>query len=186
MQARGIWVIAMNEPIKVLPMAELLRLAKEKQARETITIPETTTVPISTTVPEISIVPEQFTPIPNGILDSVLSRLKPSEQVVLLRLYRLSRGFHSETCRVGFNTLARSCNISKTTAQVTIARLVELSYIEVIGVEQGGSNRQERGTIYKVKLPSANIPKPVTIPKNTTVVKSITVPEITTNKENTI
>jgi len=176
----------MNEPIKVLPMAELLRLAKEKQARETITIPETTTVPISTTVPEISIVPEQFTPIPNGILDSVLSRLKPSEQVVLLRLYRLSRGFHSETCRVGFNTLARSCNISKTTAQVTIARLVELSYIEVIGVEQGGSNRQERGTIYKVKLPSANIPKPVTIPKNTTVVKSITVPEITTNKENTI
>jgi hypothetical protein len=203
--------MAMSEPIKVLPMAELLRLAKQKQAREDATIPEITTVPISTTVaentpvpekprqlyrnttgvksttvPESGIVPEKFTPIPNGILDSVLSRLKPSEQVVLLRLYRLSRGFHSETCRVGFNTLARSCNISKTTAQVTIARLVELRYIEVIGVEQGGSNKQERGTIYKVNLPSATIPKSGTVPKNTTVVKSGTVAEFTTNKENTL
>lgn len=204
-------MVAMSEPIKVLPMAELLRLAKEKQARESATIPETTTVPVSTTVPEntpvpekqrqlyrnttvaksttvpeFGIVPEQCTPIPNGILDFVLSRLKPSEQAVLLRLYRLSRGFHSETCRVGFNTLARSCNISKTTAQVTIARLVELSYIEVIGVEQGGSNKLERGTIYKVNLPSASIPKSGTVPKNTTVVKSTTVTDFTTNKEHTI
>lgn len=201
----------MSEPIKVLPMAELLRLAKEKQARENTTIPETTTVPDfttvskntpvpekprqlyrnttvakSTTVPESGIVPEQFTPIPNGIFDNVLARLKPSEQVVLLRLYRLSRGFHSETCRVGFNTLARSCNISKTTVQVTIARLVELAYIEIIGVEQGGSNKQERGTVYKINLPSATIPKSVTVSKNNTVVKSTTVPEITTNKEHTI
>lgn len=236
----------MSEPVKVLPMAQLLRLAKEKQARErnneqtseqvestpqtvisdvdsatsemaaedlttpastlpkiaseelsTIpligTVPKSTTVPKnapllyrnntvvkSGTVPINGIVTEHFTRIPNGVLDDVLPCLKPAEQVVLMRLYRLSRGFNSETCRVGFNTLAKSCNISKSTTQLTIARLIKLGFLEVVGIEQGGSNKQERGTIYQVKLPAATVPRKTTVPEIGTVPKS------TTNKESFI
>lgn len=227
----------MSEPIKILPMAQLLRLAKEKEAREqqersqaqqdepqpalpverstavlekeksppsktvptfgTVpdldTVPESTTVPKrqsvlyrsntvvdSGTVPNTGIVTDQFTQVPNGVLDAVLPRLKPTEQVVMMRLYRLSRGFNSDVCRVGFNTLAKSCNISKSTAQVTIARLLEQKLIEVVGIEQGGTNKQDRGTIYRINLPAATIPTKGTVPKNTTV------PASTTNKHSVL
>ena len=240
----------MSEPIKILPMAQLLRLAKEKDAREqkersqaqqdesqpalpversitalsdkqeqlneatvpivnTVpipnTVPTTGTVPIASTVPKNTTVPkkqsalyrsntvvdsgtvpksgivtDQFTQVPNGVLDSVLPRLKPTEQVVMMRLYRLSRGFNSDVCRVGFNTLAKSCNISKSTAQVTIARLLEQRLIEVVGIEQGGTNKQDRGTIYRVNLPAATVPIRSTVPKPTTV------PTATTNKHSVL
>lgn len=156
----------------------------------TNTVPANTTVPnkhlplyqstpvvVAGTVPTGGIVVDQFTRVPNGIWDNVLPRLKPVEQVVVMRLYRLSRGFNTDTCRVGFNTLAKACNISKSTAQVTISRLIDLGLIEVLGVEQGGTNKQERGTIYRIKLPA------VTVPRKTTVPRTDTVPTINTNKE---
>src|SRR5215212_2592641 len=59
-----------------------------------------------------AIVSDVFTRIPNGILDRVLPTLNPYDQLVLLRLYRLSRGFGKEECTVGYQTLAVACNMS--------------------------------------------------------------------------
>src|SRR5438105_1883630 len=51
------------------------------------------------------------TRVPNVILEWLLPQLRVQEQAVYLRLYRLSHGFRSDTCRVGFEKLAKGCNI---------------------------------------------------------------------------
>jgi hypothetical protein len=110
-----------------------------------------------------------FTRVPNEILDSVLRTLSPIEQVLLLRLYRLSYGFKSETCCVGYGTLAKACNISSRQAQRSIERLVEMAWLERVGVEQGGSVRRERGSIYKLKLPIGTMDTVSTMDRQSTI-----------------
>lgn len=118
-----------------------------------------------------------FTRVPNELLDNVLRTLSPIEQVLLMRLFRLSHGFKSETCCVGYGTLAKACNISSRQAQRSIEKLVELSWIERVGVEQGGSTKRERGSIYKLNLPAG------TLDTVSTVDKQSTVDTVSTNKE---
>ena len=102
-----------------------------------------------------AIVPDVFTRIPNGVLDRVLPTLSPYDQLVLLRLYRLSRGFGKEECTVGYQTLAVACNMSARQAQISVERLILAGWIERAGVEQGGQSRQGRGSVYRVNLPAA-------------------------------
>ena len=94
-----------------------------------------------------------FLAIPNHVVDTVLPPLEPIEQVVLLRLYRLTRGFHKDTCNIGFGTLAKQCHISRSRAQVSINRLVALGYIQ-----QLSSEKHQKGNRYRVNLES--VPKP--------------------------
>ncbi len=116
-----------------------------------------------------------YTRVPNVILDRILGTLKPFDQVVLLRLYRLSRGFGKGTCRVGYTTLSKACNISLKQAQICIERLIQTGYIERLGVEQGGKNRQLRGSEYKVNLPAIST-------KENPTIADVTIVENTTNK----
>jgi hypothetical protein len=113
-----------------------------------------------------AIVPEQYTSVPNGIFDNVLKTLTVYDQSILLRLYRLSRGYHKDTCMVGYQTLANACNISSRQAQKSIESLIGRGYIERVSVEQGGPKRQERGSVYKVNLPAAAIARPATIERS--------------------
>lgn len=103
-----------------------------------------------------AIAPDAFTRVPNGILDRVLPTLNPYDQLVLLRLYRLSRGFGKEECTVGYQTLAIACNMSSRQAQISVERLVLAGWIERVDTVQGGKSRQERGSVYRVNLPAAN------------------------------
>jgi hypothetical protein len=114
-----------------------------------------------------AIVPEQYTRVPNGIFDSVMKTLDVYDQAILLRLYRLSRGYHKETCTVGYQTLAKACNISSRQAQKSVERLIDRGWIERLSVEQGGSKRSERGSVYKVNLPAATIAPRATIAQPT-------------------
>ena len=102
-----------------------------------------------------AIASDAFTRIPNGILDRVLPTLNPYDQLVLLRLYRLSRGFGKEECTVGYQTLAIACNMSARQAQISVERLVLAGWIERVDTVQGGKSRQERGSVYRVNLPAA-------------------------------
>jgi hypothetical protein len=95
---------------------------------------------------------ERFTPksgytkVPNTVLDSVLPILDPREQVVFIRLYRLSWGWGEAECTVSVPTLASATKVSRTQMFRVLARLEELKLIERV---RAGRGRQE-GTRYRV------------------------------------
>src|SRR4030095_938107 len=63
--------------------------------------------------PAIRLTPVRgVTAVPNTVLDNLLPQLEPYEQLVYLRLYRLSHGFRSDTCLVSVDRLATACRIS--------------------------------------------------------------------------
>jgi hypothetical protein len=125
----------MSEPVKVLPMAQLLRLAKEKEAKEKaeresmqITgVPEysgtevleeqlketeafiTNDVAGITGVPEYRSTPviprEKFYKKANEVADHIDRTLTPAESKVFEQLIRLSIGFNKEVCRVRVSVL---------------------------------------------------------------------------------
>lgn len=87
-----------------------------------------------------------YYPTFNDISDSLIPKLKlnPYEQVILLRLYRLSHGWQKDTCTVGHTKLAKQTNISRSKVQITIAALISLGLVEHVA-EQGNA-----GTEYRV------------------------------------
>lgn len=94
-----------------------------------------------------------YYPTFNDISDRLVPELKLDayEQVVLYRLYRLSRGWQKDTCVVGHTKLANNTNLSRSTVQKTVARLLERGLIENMG------DRGNDGTEYRV-LPGVPVP----------------------------
>jgi hypothetical protein len=76
-----------------------------------------------------------YYPTFNDISDRLVPELKLDayEQVVVYRMYRLSRGWQRDTCVIGHTTLANSTNLSRSTVQKTVARLLERGLIEYLG-----------------------------------------------------
>jgi replication protein O len=76
-----------------------------------------------------------YYPTFNDISDKLVPELKLDayEQVVLYRMYRLSRGWQKDTCVVGHTKLANSTNLSRSTVQKTVAKLLERELIENLG-----------------------------------------------------
>jgi hypothetical protein len=125
----------MSEPVKVLPMAQLLRLAKEKEAKEkaeresaqTTAVPEYSSTEASkkqtqenqplnknstlftTGVPEYRGTPvipqEKFYKKANEVADHIDRTLTPAESKVFEQLIRLSIGFNKDVCRVRVSVL---------------------------------------------------------------------------------
>jgi Bacteriophage replication protein O len=87
-----------------------------------------------------------YYPTFNDISDRLVPELKldPYEQAVIYRLYRLSRGWQKESCVIGHTRLAKSTNLSRSTVQKTIARLIERGLIDNLG------DRGNDGTEYRV------------------------------------
>jgi hypothetical protein len=119
----------------------------------------------------------------NDLSDRVIPelKLKPFEQVVLNRLYRLSRGWKSEECTVGLGALAKQCVMSRTSVQKSIGILVEKGLIEDLGEDKKGGKEGKR---YRV-LPGTTMP-PRTIPKDTIVKDEETISSDTTEVQGTI
>jgi hypothetical protein len=97
----------------------------------------------------------QFTRVVNGLFDKILPTLKPQEQLVLLRLYRLSRGFNSERCMVSVGKLASSCNIGTTSARLALQVLESKGYIKRLRTDQSNPDQQNRGIEFEMLLPAA-------------------------------
>ena len=77
--------------------------------------------------------------------------LEPYQQLVYLRLYRLSYGFRSSHCTVGFEKLSRTLNISHKSVQRAIEKLEERGLIKRTGAIFGG---KQKGNIYEVIVPT--------------------------------
>lgn len=88
-----------------------------------------------------------FLAVPHTLIDHILPTLSTTEQVVLLRLFRLSRGFNRETCEVGQGALQKACNITRNTLKTTIASLIEKGYIAILEVGSGPES-----SLYKVNI----------------------------------
>jgi hypothetical protein len=91
----------------------------------------------------------------NGIFDKILPSLKPAEQLVLLRLYRLTRGFNKEICRVTIGKLATSCNIGTTATRLAVRALASRGYIRRVGTDVADTNQNNRGIDFEMLLPAA-------------------------------
>jgi hypothetical protein len=93
--------------------------------------------------------------VPNEVLYNVFPTLKPSEAIVLLRLYALSHGFQKNTCTVSLDKLASSCNLSRTQTRVCVRNLERKKLIKGQGIDNTNSQKELRGLHFEVKLPSA-------------------------------
>jgi hypothetical protein len=81
-----------------------------------------------------------FTSIPNHLLDQTLKTLDVYDQSVLLRIYRLSRGFGKDRAEVGVGKLAEATNISEKQIKRCIARLISAGLISKAKTLDGYSN----------------------------------------------
>ena len=94
-----------------------------------------------------------YTKVGNDLLGRMLPTLDVYDQVVMVRLWRLSRGFSSDTCRVAQPTLAKSCNISERQLRITLGRLEARGLVKRIERDFDNKNLAQRGTIFRVLVP---------------------------------
>lgn len=126
-----------------------------------------------------------FTRVPNDLLDRILPTLDTYDQSVLIRLYRLARGFNSETCRVSVPTLAKACNISERQTRKSIARLEARELVKRIEQDFGNKNIALRGTTFKILIPDVTPARRATPEPQTTPVQYATPAQSAANKVNT-
>jgi hypothetical protein len=127
----------------------------------------------------------------NDLSDRVIPelKLKPFEQVVLNRLYRLSHGWKSEECTVGLGALAKQCVMSRTSVQKSIGILVEKGLIEDLGEDKKGGKEGKRYRVLPgMTMPSRTIPRNTIVNSEETIVPGSTetrgtIPPNTTNKD---
>lgn len=126
-----------------------------------------------------------FTRVPNEILDRILPTLDTYDQSVLIRLYRLARGFNSDTCRVSVPTLAKACNISERQTRKSIARLEARELVKRIEQDFGNKNIALRGTTFKILISEATPARRATPEQQTTPAQYAAPARGAANKENT-
>lgn len=118
-----------------------------------------------TQTPAVTVTPVRgVTGIPNAILDSLLPQLEPFEQLVYLRLYRLSHGFRSETCLIGLDRLATVCKISPSTTIRAIRDLESKGLVRRLQAKLGGRMSESRGNQFWVFRPPVPQAAPVSQP----------------------
>ena len=104
--------------------------------------------------PPLHVAAARFTSIPNDVFDAILPTLKPVEQLVLLRLYRLTRGFQTARCTVSIGTLAKRCAIGTTAARNATQELERRGFIRRLGADLVNRNQQARGVEFEMLLPA--------------------------------
>jgi hypothetical protein len=93
-----------------------------------------------------------YTRVSNDLLDRILPTLDTYDQTVLVRLYRLSRGFNSDTCRVSVPTLAKACNVSERQVRKSVSKLEARELIQRVEQDFGNKDRALRGTIFRILI----------------------------------
>jgi hypothetical protein len=159
----------MPKPQTPSPLAALMREQRAAQAPVEL-IPAIDSTPVESIPPVIhtrqplqitpdvnSIPPIDSTPVkrgflrvPNQLIDNILPTLKPAEQSVLLRLFRLSHGFGKTTCSVSLKSLATACFMSESATRFAVRNVEGRGYIKQIGVDNTNSNQLARGIMFDV------------------------------------
>lgn len=90
--------------------------------------------------------------VTNHLLDDVLPTLEPAEQVVLLRLYRLSRGHRQARCKVSLGTLVTKTRVKKTRLRDALLTLEDRGYIKRLHDDVASANVYDRGMNFEMLL----------------------------------
>jgi hypothetical protein len=121
--------------------------------RQDIFIPATWT-------PELVDTGRGYFPVYNDVTDRLIRDLKLDvyEQSVLLKMYRESRGWKSDECEISHAEIVRSCNISKSQSQRTLAKLSARGLIVNLGRSKSGPERNRFRVLPGVPvIPQKNI-----------------------------
>jgi hypothetical protein len=86
------------------------------------------------------------------MLDRILPTLDIYGQSLLLRLYRLSRGFNSDTCNVSVGKLARACNFSIRKVQMGLASLEMRGLIQRLTEDHKNRDFNLRGITFRILI----------------------------------
>lgn len=130
------------------------------------------TVPSESTVPSAGTVSKStsgYFEIPNSVADDIAKTLDPFEWTVYFRLFRLSYGWHKNTCLVGVQTLVNATNICENQVRAILKKLQQKRLIKVIEIV---NTKTVKGTLYQVYT----VPLYDTVPSESTVPYSGTVP----------
>lgn len=130
-----------------LPQTQVPKTQAPRTRARRTQVPESQVAPIS------EVRKEGYTRFDNWVLDDFLPRLDPYEQIVFLRLYRLTVGFNRTTCLVSHEKLAEKTNLSLSTVKRVCNRLVALGHIASSPVL--GGSRSERGCEFEILGPVA-------------------------------
>jgi hypothetical protein len=85
------------------------------------------------------------TQIINHLLDDILPTLDPPDQVILLRLYRLTRGYRKATCTVSRQKLIAKTRVKKTRLLQGLSTLEDRGYIRRLADDTANSDIALRG-----------------------------------------
>lgn len=85
------------------------------------------------------------TSVTNHLLDDVLPTLDPPDQAVLLRLYRLSRGYRKSTCKVSVGKLITKTRVKRTRLRESLALLEDRGYIRRLPDDVDNPDNYDRG-----------------------------------------
>ncbi len=101
-----------------------------------------TSIP-ATWAPDLVDTGRGYFPVYNDVTDRLIRDLKLDvyEQSVLLKMYRESRGWKSDECEISHAEIVRSCNISKSQSQRTLAKLSARGLIVNLGRSKSGPER---------------------------------------------
>lgn len=124
-----------------------------------------------------------YTRVSNDLLDRILPTLDTYDQAVLVRLYRLSRGFNSDTCRVSVPTLAKACNISERQVRKSIGKLEAREIIQRIEQDFGNKDRSLRGTIFRILIADPTPARGATAAHGSASARSATAAHGSANKD---
>lgn len=97
--------------------------------------------------------------VPNEIMDNVLPTMRPPEQAVFLRLYRLSHGYGKKSCLISLPKLALSCRLSESQTRFAVRNVEARGYIKQVRIEQGATIR---GIEFEVWTPVESTPVRIT------------------------
>ena len=166
--------------------AELLSQVAPILSPDRVPYPERAQYPLGTVTHEGTVPPEDTVPsqgrvsghlkVPNIVADEIAKSLSPFEWAVYFRLFRLSHGWHRDSCLIGVKTLIESTHISENQIRRTLKSLQQKGLIEVLGVV---NSKEAKGTKYRVYT----IPSQGTVPQQGTVPTQGTVPQEGPNKD---
>jgi len=127
--------------------------------------------------------PEQFYRTPNELDDKIIPTLRPGEQSVLRRIYRLTRGFRRDTCTVSMATLASACNISTRKVAYALNTLEERGYIKRRDTGNKGKSNDSRGCLIECLISEVVSAKSAHTAKNAVTARDAVTAQNADNKE---
>jgi DNA-binding Lrp family transcriptional regulator len=139
---------------------EISQIQENRQLPQTSQIHETSQVGETTQHSRVDLfagLPEAdgYQRFSNRLYDHLLPQLPPFEQLVYLRLIRLSHGFGTTTCTVSYARLAEKTHLSESTVKRAVNELVRKRLVGKAGSVVG--YQKEQGITFAVQIPTSKV-----------------------------